>query len=221
MFGCDPTRLAIRVPADSRKSAAANEIMVKHSSRARAALRAVVKRFRRNPTGNGPDASVDRLAADLEELNHSTEGDFLAVGARLMDFRTTARQIESDMAALSELIAGERGHKVSRTLTRILEHTGELDTRIRQSGQTFEQVHGLSCRIRHAFGGLRNMVSAFRALCTLTRIETSRVGKEGNDFGDLAAEVAPLSESIQTSGEGVLEVASQLDREIQCAIRNA
>jgi hypothetical protein len=60
----------------------------------------------------------------------------------------------------------------------------------------------------------------FRALCTLTRIETSRLGGGGAGFGDLAAEVRPLSESIQASGDGILEASERLDRGVQSAIRS-
>jgi hypothetical protein len=79
-------------------------------------------------------------------------------------------------------------------------------------------VRDFSRRIRIAFTGVRNTVSVFRTLCTLTRIETSRLGNTTADFGDLAADVLPLSESIQRSGEGVLEAAARLDESVQGAI---
>ena len=137
-----------------------------------------------------------------------------------MEFRATARQISSDMAALTELISGEHGRNASHALTRMLEHSRTIDGRIAESGQALGQVRDLSSRIRLAFAGLGNTVSVFRTLCTLTRIETSRLGRTGADFGDLAAEVRPLSESIQASGEGVVEASSQLDQGVQSAIRS-
>ena len=164
---------------------------------------------------------VDQVIADLETLNSSTERDFLAVGEKLMEFRSTARQIASDMTALTELISGEHGRNASTALTKILEHSRGMDAGIEQSGQTLGRVHDHACRIRLAFGGLRNTVAVFRTLCTLTRIETSRLGSSGADFGDLAAEVGPLSESIQASGEGVLEASATLDQCVQSAIRGA
>ena len=173
----------------------------------------------RSEDGGGP--GIDRVIRDLENLNGSTERDFLAVGEKLMEFRSAARQIASDMTALGELVSGERGRNVSAALTRILEHAREMDAGIEQSGQALGQVHDLSARIRLAFAGIGNTVSTFRTLCTLTRIETSRLGDTGGDFGDLAAEVRPLSESIQTSSEGVLAASSQLDRGVQAAISRA
>ena len=163
---------------------------------------------------------IEQVVQDLEDLNRSTERDFLAVGEKLGEFRLTARQIASDMTNLAELISGERGGTASRALTRILEHSKVLDSRIEQSGRAFGQMHDLSGRVRLAFAGLRNTVSIFRTLCTLTQIETSRLGSAGGDFGDLAAEVRPLSESIQLSGERVLEASARLDEGVQRAMHS-
>ena len=225
-------RMTLRPPYDSWIGAMASRIPARGSdlmktivSNVRKMLCAQCRRPGRGPA-RGPSGSewgvaVDQVIADLENLNRSTERDFLAVGEKLMEFRSTARQIASDMTALTELISGEHGRNASLALTKMLEHSRGMDAGIEQSGQTLVRVHDHSCRIRLAFGGLRNTVAVFRTLCTLTRIETSRLGSSGADFGDLAAEVGPLSESIQASGEGVLEASSRLDQCVQSAIRSA
>lgn len=163
--------------------------------------------------------ALGRVIKDLESLNRSTEHDFLAVGEKLTAFRSTARQISSDMAAIAELISGEHGRNASQALTRTLERCKEIDARIGQTGQALASVRDLSGQLRRLFSGLPNMVSIFRTLCTLTRIETSRLGGEGADLGHLTAEVTPLSESIQLSGERVLEASGRLEQEVQSAIR--
>jgi hypothetical protein len=164
-------------------------------------------------------SSIEQVIQDLEDLNGRTERDFLAVGERLMEFRSMSRRISSDMASLTELISGEQGRNVSRALDRILDLASELNGQIEHSGQALEQVCGFSSHVRSVFAGLRDTVAIFRTLCTLTRIETSRLGNTGAEFGDLAAEARPLSESIQSSGDGVLEASSQLDLSILSAIQ--
>ncbi len=181
-------------------------------------------RVLRGRSGSGSsDASGARglriSIADLEKLNHSTEQDFLAVGGKLMQFRSAAQQISSDMAALSKLISGESGRKACDALSSLLEHSRDMDSRIEQGGQALISVCDLSIRLRQAFSGLPQRVSVFRTLCTLTRIETTRLGGAGVDFGNLAEEVKPLSERIQSGGENVLETASELDRDVQSALR--
>ena len=137
-----------------------------------------------------------------------------------MEFHSSARQIASDMAAVAELISGEGGRTASEALTRLLQHSQDIDARIEQSGQVLASVRDLSRRLWKAFSGLTNMVAVFRSLCTLTQIETARLGGAGADLGHLAAEIRPLSESIQSSGEGVLEASRRLDQAVRSAIRN-
>jgi methyl-accepting chemotaxis protein len=170
--------------------------------------------------GTRSAATVSRIIQELETLNRSTERDFLVVGEKLMEFRSTARQISADMAAVIELISGEQERHASQTLIGMLDHSKEIDERMRNGGQAFASISEHATRLRRAFAGLSNMVAVFRSLCTLTRIEASRLGGEGADLGHLAAEVRPLSESIQSTGEGVLEASHRLDQEIQTAIQS-
>ena len=172
----------------------------------------------RRSAASGFPSSIDQVAQDLDNLNRSTETDFLAVGGKLMEFHSTANGIMSDMAALTELISGEQGRAVSLALSRTLDHSRVMDAGAAVSGEALERLAGLSAHIGKAFAGLRNTVSVFRALCTLTRIETARLGSAGAGFGDLAADVGPLSESIQASGEGVLDASFRLGRDVQSAI---
>lgn len=173
--------------------------------------------WKRRRAESGIASTIGQLIHELESLNQSTERDFLAVGEKLMEFRTSARQISSDMAAVTEWIAGEHARKASQTLEQLLQRSREMDARIEQSGQAFASVREHSTRLRKAFSGLTNMVAVFRSLCTLTQIETARLGGAGADLGHLAAEVRPLSESIQASGEAVVASSKRLDQAVQRA----
>lgn len=165
--------------------------------------------------------AIERVAADLENLNRTTEQDFLAVGGKLMDFMSVARQISSDMAALGELIAGEHGRNAAAALARIRENAQHMGDRMQQGGQALAAIKDLSGRVRQAFSKLRETVSIFRTLCTLTRVEASRLASGVASFSDLAEQVKPLSESIQASGERVVASSSDLDRKVRDALRNA
>ncbi len=182
-------------------------------------LLALRHRSSQRSSASGWRTVVRQAIRELEDLNRSTERDFLGVGEKLMEFRSAARQIASDMAAMTELISGEQGRHASHALTRMLEHCQEMGGQMERSGQGLGRIRELSRSIRLAFSGLPHTVSVFRTLCTLTRIETARLGGTGADLGHLTAEVGPLSESIQTSGEGVLEASYGLDHEIQSAMR--
>lgn len=161
-----------------------------------------------------------RLVNDLATLNRSTETDFLAVGKKLSLFRSTAHQISNDIVAIAELFSGEHGQNAARAMTRSLEHSSRLDQRIAASCQALNRVSELSEKLRRPLANMPNTVSVFRTLCTLTRIETSRLGGAGADLGHLAEEIRPLSEGIQAAGEHVLTASEALNREVQAAIRD-
>jgi hypothetical protein len=164
---------------------------------------------------------LQRIIADLRSLNGSTERDFLAVGGKLMEFSAAARSVSAQMTSLIELISGECGEEVSVALGRLLEEANRKNARIEQNGRTLASVQGLSRRILAAFSELRDTVSVFRALCTLTRIETVRLEGISSVFGSLAEDVKPLSESIHAGGVVIREAASRLDAKVREALERS
>jgi len=177
------------------------------------------RRLGRAGLTNRAAGRVDRVIQDLVALNQATERDFLAVGGQLIAMRSSAREIAADMAAVSELIAGEQGRSASQALTRLLEHSRDIDARMEQSGQALARVRDLGIRLRQAFSGLGNLVALFRNLCTLTQIETARLVGAGADLGHLAGQIRPLSEKIELSGQGVLAASLGLSQAVEAAIR--
>jgi hypothetical protein len=164
---------------------------------------------------------LEEVARKLDELNRSTEQDFLVVGGKLMEFLSVARQISSDMTELTALISGDQSHNSSQALSRMLERARSMDTRLTQNGQALKNLHDLARRVQFSFSKLAETVALFRALCTLTRIETSRLGIDGSDFSNLADEVKPLSERIGLTGQGILEEAARLEQSIDSALRTS
>jgi hypothetical protein len=164
-------------------------------------------------------ANVNEVIVELEEVNRTTERDFLAVGSKLLEFRGIARDISSELSQLTEAVSGEQGLRTARALEELLDESCAMDRRAEHTGQVLGRVQELAGRIPSAFSGLRARVLSFRTLCTLTRIETSRLGNLGTDFDGLADAVKPLSESIHLSGERILEHSAQLGERIREAIR--
>jgi uncharacterized phage infection (PIP) family protein YhgE len=166
-------------------------------------------------------APLEQVIGSLNDLNRSTEQDFLTVGEKLMEFRSASRQITSGMKLLTDLISGEQANNAGHALKRILEYSQAVNSGVSESGDCLKSLHGLAARVRRAFSGIPAMVSVLRNLCTLTRVETARLGNSSMAFGDLAADVIPLSESIRSSGAGVLESAARLDVGVEDALCTA
>lgn len=154
----------------------------------------------------------------LNDLNSSTEGDFLTIGGKLAEFSTAARQISSDLEAVGELISGSQGRQASRALDLVLERSRRAEEQARAGGEALTGVCGAARRIEHTFRGFRETVSMFQVLGSLTRIETARLGDAGVEFGALAEAVQSLTQRIASSGLSILEASSQLQENMQSAL---
>jgi hypothetical protein len=75
-------------------------------------------------------------------------------------------------------------------------------------------------RLKQTLDGFNGTISIFGTLGTLTRIETSRLGSVGADFGNLADDVKSLAGSVQARVEGALVAAALLVPPIAGAVRN-
>jgi hypothetical protein len=161
---------------------------------------------------------LEPVITDLQALNRQTEQDFLTVGGKLMEFTTAARQISADMAALSELISGEESRHACQVLTRVLEQSRLIEARAEAGDQALAAVNEANRRIGSTFRSFRDTVSVFQVLGSLTRIETSRLGRAGSEFGHLGEEVSTLTKSIESGGQGILEASTALHRKMDAVI---
>jgi len=184
----------------------------------RRAIRAVWRGGQRNAAGDDCGTILEQVAADLASLNHATEKDFLAIGGKLAEFLAAARQISADMAALGELISGSTGCHASQVLTRVLERLRETQARAETGDRTLGSACDSARQIGRTFSGFRDTVSIFRVLGSLTRIETARLGHAGAEFGHLAEEVNALTQSIETSGQGIVDDSAILHGSMRSAL---
>ena len=158
---------------------------------------------------------LERVIADLESLHSRTEQDFLAIGEKLVEFVATARQLSSDMTALSELIRGGEGCRAAQVLTLLLAHLRRVEAQAEAGDRALAGVCDSTRQVGRTFGGFRNTVAVFRVLASLTRIEAARLGNAGAEFGNLAEEVCALTQSIESSGQGILDASEFLHQKMQ------
>jgi hypothetical protein len=84
--------------------------------------------FKADYEAGGRIQIIDNTIAELEDLNRVTEREFLDVGVKLLDFRSTARQIACELTNLSENVSGEKDNRTSGALTLVLERSQESYT---------------------------------------------------------------------------------------------
>ncbi len=180
----------------------------------------------RREKGGRPDgldeawAPLQAVAAELEKQRSASEREFLAVGESLAELRGSARCIAQDLAVLPGLISGESGRRTGEALDDVLKQSRSLRGYLEETESALQELSGNAAALRLAFAGLPGTVATLRSLCTLTRIETSRLGSTGAGFADLAEEVGPLSEAVQRVGETVTGAATSLQEGVQAALHS-
>jgi methyl-accepting chemotaxis protein len=172
----------------------------------------------RDTGGNCPaPADLARISAELRDLNGRTERYFLEIGERLSEFAGIARHLSADMAALSELVCG-KNTGASQILGSVLGRLREMESQAGSGDRKLADLCASARQVERAFTGFANTVAVFRVLASMTRIEASRLGQAGGEFGDLAEEVQSLAGAIESSGQSVLEASLALQQRVQAAL---
>jgi methyl-accepting chemotaxis protein len=161
---------------------------------------------------------LEQVIEDLQNLNRNTERDFLKIGEMLIGFLGSADRVSSGLAGLTDQISGEQGQRAYEALTRALEGCRRMESRTVGRNRELGSLRDGAVSVRNTSSGFRDAMSTIRALCTLTCIETARMGAVVTDFGSLTEDVKSLADSMESRVEHVLETAVSLGRRIECTL---
>jgi len=114
---------------------------------------AVRRRFQRDSAGLDRGTLLERVIADLENLNRRTERDFLTIGGKLAEFLAAARRISADMSALGGVIFGKDGGHASQVLSRVLEQSKQAEARAEAGDRALAGVCDSTRQIGLTFRG--------------------------------------------------------------------
>jgi len=163
---------------------------------------------------------VQRVVSDLEQMNRSTEADFLVIGEKLTGFLSAARTISAGARSLAESVTGKTGDSACRALLTVLDKAREMQKQANAAGGLVRMRDSLA-GIRRALAGCKRVGSSFQVMATLAQIETAHLGAAGLDLGHLADEFRTAGEAIRSRVEEVLEGAAALGVRIDSALRDA
>jgi hypothetical protein len=165
-------------------------------------------------------ATLAKAIQELEQLNQTTERDFLAIGGKLGKFIEEIGSISSQLNALVDLITGGDGLGTSQALAQALDCFVEMQARYSERNNGLGGMRRQAARFRETLAGFQETVATFQIIGVLTRIETERLGSAGLDFGSLAGDVKSLAGQVQAKVETALEIGTLLIPPIESAIRN-
>jgi len=145
----------------------------------------------------------------LKSLSSSTEGEFLAIGAKLHDISRRASQIASSYSDISSEMTGEDISTAINALQRLLTEIGayvvETGNEIEAGTSTLENISHLLEKVDEPLSGFKKVIKNLNMLGTSTKIESSRLGKDDAGFKTLAEDVSKLSEKIEQKSAIIME----------------
>lgn len=170
--------------------------------------------------GSSWQGQLQLASSELHQVSASTEGEFLRIGERLLDFYQRAGEITAIVSGLVGQLGGERGGEAMAGLAGTVDSLKEnLDRAAEREGQQalvnilerLEQVTGPLT----GFGRMNKMLGMF---AMYTKIESGRLGDRAAGFQSLAQDVTRLSGVVSQKADTVLQQKGELAEVIQDAL---
>lgn len=149
------------------------------------------------------------LAARIEDVAGSSEGEFLRIGERLHDFYLRAEEIARLSTAVTGLVMGDEItgaiDGLREVTTHLSDYISHMDHEKEESVRTLGEISAFLVTIVQPLTGFRKMNKALRMLGTSTKIESARLGQGGAGFETLANDVSMLSVQVSEKSGSILE----------------
>ena len=158
---------------------------------------------------------LTKLRAELDELNESTEGEFLSIGDSLLGFREQAGEISGIASSVAQRMSGEAITGAMRGLRSILVRMEQIQGESERNTETLKQVLEALCRLQGHLDGFNKIIRMLSALCNSTRIENARLGNRDIGFGALTDDVRKLVSMIEIKSTELSERSRSLSDVIQ------
>ena len=155
---------------------------------------------------------MERMALLIRGRLHEREDDFLALGARFMEFSQASRMLSKKAADLAELTTGgaiEQG--IEQLSGELKDMTSACD--FTSSEASLDQLKGLLAVIAELMehvGSFGRVVRSLQMLGISTRIESARLGSRGLGFATLADDVEKLAQMIVAKSSSIMEKSKSL-----------
>ncbi len=162
---------------------------------------------------------LQAAVSELAQVNHSTEADFLAIGAKLSSFVAAARGISTAAKAIEESFSGGRGRDLSLALSAVTQGSAERE-RDAAAARDLGGMRQAVAEIQQNLSTFEQVGPSFQVMAALARIETAHLGAAGLDLGNLADEFRVAGEGIRSRVQHILNGTTMLERRIEAALKD-
>jgi len=153
---------------------------------------------------------LEAIGNTLLDLSGSSEGEFIALGERLLSFHLRTTEMSQLSSSVTQLLSSEEVSGAARVFQSVISQIKEFENNSGRSvhllGDVLENLSGMLNHLE----GFQKIVMFLRVLCISIRMETARIGRDENGMGILADEVAKMIGDIESRHRQLLEGAESL-----------
>ncbi len=147
---------------------------------------------------------LSSLATQIEEVNNSTEAEFLEIGSKLEYIYKNSKEISKESAVAAELLAGEEISAAIEGLRRISINLERIASDSQHHSERLGDLLRMVEDVNSALRGFQRYVQKLNLLCVATRIEAAHLGNCEANFETLADDIEKLTGEIETRCEAIL-----------------
>lgn len=167
-------------------------------------------------------APLERAIENLQRLPAITEERFTLVGTRLRDISAGLKSITANSAEAGSLMAGEDARRLIADLESLFrEMEGYFLAADQTAGRAGDSLEGILQELQQMHRlmvGFRDQVGNLRMLKMLTNIQSASMSGKGAGFGNVAADIGKLSQSVQSSSVTIIDRIKALRADLEMAV---
>jgi hypothetical protein len=159
-----------------------------------------------------PEAMLKAVCSDLRTICHSSEEQFIELGARLQQFSLDSQELSAQCNKAAALMAGEEVQAAIQNNSDKMKRIRLLITEIKiDFDWTSDVLDNLLSRIRevrHPLEGFGRQILLLHNLGVSTRTSIAELGDDGREFSSLADALNSMAKRV---GEHTREILDRLD----------
>jgi len=161
---------------------------------------------------------IEKIINIIQSIAGSSENDILQIGKKLQGFLNNSKELFQLSSSVTSTITYEVLKKgvleLNELLTKFTTRLGKSVDYIKSDKEELNNIIEKIKLITYEMGDFRKIVKQLRMLGISIKIESSRLGADGNDFFILAENVESLSHQISDKSENILKKSNNLFSEI-------
>lgn len=161
----------------------------------------------------------------LDSLAHSTEHEFLNIGAKLQEFYMQSQEMTEMSSKVVGLVTGEEISSSAKGLTEILQaledHLGSSEEHFSRISTILQQYMTTLTKASSQLDDLKMLILNLSMLGFFTRVENAHVFSNDTGFASLTDDVKKLSERIKEKSSQIKSKSEELLSMIHQVLKNA